>query len=217
MITCNEIKNDPYIIDIYNKIEEISVKEFWATHGWTHILKVINTVENVMTKLICNEEIIECGKIAALLHDIGCIKGKTNHALESYNMANEYLLGKDISPEYKKIILDAIIDHSEGKNLTSIVGAVLVFADKIDYDKLRLMPLVYEIENFNEIQYIDNIDILLSDSCLTVKFVVSNLFNRASIEKFYFTPKMFKAINNFSKYLNMESCVKLNDVEWKLV
>jgi len=141
MITCDEIKNDPYIVNIYNEIGEISIKELWATHGWSHILKVINTVETVLRQLKYNEEIIECGKIAALLHDIGCIKGKNNHEFESYNMANEYLTDKVMKSEYKKMILDAIIDHREGENISSIVGAALVFADKIDYDKDRLTPI----------------------------------------------------------------------------
>jgi HD superfamily phosphohydrolase YqeK len=216
MITCNEIKKDQYIIDIYNKIEELSIKEYWATHGWSHILKVINTVETVLTKLDCNVDIVECGKIAALLHDIGCIKGKENHAFVSYNMANEYLSDKDISDEYKKIILDAIIDHSEGKHLTSIVGAVLVFADKIDYDRDRLAPIGYEIENFNQVQYIDHIEVSLSSDTLIVKFVVSDMFDKSKLEKYYFTPKLFKAIYNFSDYLKVKPCVKLNDEEWKL-
>ncbi|MDD2376500.1 MAG: HD domain-containing protein [Clostridia bacterium] len=216
MITCDQIKNDPYIVDIYNEIERNSIKELWATHGWSHILKVINTVETVLKQLKFNEEIIECGKIAALLHDVGCIKGKDNHEIESYNIANKYLSDKDISDEYKKMILDAIIDHSEGENISSIVGATLIFADKIDYDKNRLTPIGYQIENFNQIQYIDYIDVMLCDNNLTVKFIVSNMFDKSSMEKYYFTPKVFKAIYNFSAYLKLKPCIKLNNDEWKL-
>jgi len=216
MITYEEIKSDPYIVDIYNKIEKLSIKEFWATHGWSHVLNVINTVETVMKKLNYSSEMIECGKIAALLHDIGCIKGKKNHATESYNIAIKYLTSVDISNEYKKMILDAIVDHSEGNNITSIVGAVLIFADKIDYDRKRIMPLGYSIENFNQIQYIDHIEILLSKDSLIVKFVVSDMFDRFSLENFYFTPKVFAAIYKFSKYLKLRPCVKLNDNEWIL-
>ncbi|MDD2505689.1 MAG: HD domain-containing protein [Bacilli bacterium] len=216
MITYNEIKNDPYIIDIYDKIEKFSNKELYATHGWSHILNVVDTVDKIMKELNVSEEIIECGKIAALLHDIGCINGKDNHAVLGYNMATKYLEGKDMSQDYKESILEAILNHGGSKSLDNIIATTLVFADKIDFDKTRLTPLGYEIESFNQIQYIDHIDIIISDNNLIVKFIVNDMFDKDSLEKYYFTPKIFKAIYNFGEYLNLKPCVKLNDDEWIL-
>lgn len=199
---------------MYDRIDEISNTELYATHGWSHVRNVTNTLANLMTMLNCSEDMIECGKIAALLHDIGCIYGKENHATNSYNIAKEYLKNKDISEEYKNIILDAIIDHSEGKNLNNIINPILTFADKIDYSKSRLTSLGYEIENFNEIQYIDKVNVLLDSNQLIVQFIAKENFNKESLEKYYFTPKIFKAIHNFAKYLNIEAHIKLNNDEW---
>lgn len=216
MITCDEIKNDPYIIEMYNKIDELSNTQLWATHGWSHVLNVMHTVEIVMKSLNYNDEMIECGRVAALLHDIGCIYGKENHAVNSYNIVSKYFEDKDITDEYKNIILDAILDHSEGKNSNNIINPALLFADKIDYDKTRLTPLGYDIENFNEIQYVDKIEIELNENELIVTFLVTDKFNKDSLEKYYFTPKIFKAIHNFSKYLNLKPSVKINDKDWEL-
>lgn len=199
---------------MYDKIDELSNTELYATHGWSHVLNVTNTVNNLMTDLNCGKDMIECGKIAALLHDIGCIYGKENHAVNSYNIVNEYLKDKDINEKYKSIILDAIIDHSEGKNLSNIINPILTFADKIDYCKTRLTTLGYGIEYFNQIQYIVKIDVLLDNKELTVQFITTDEFNKESIEKYYFTPKIFKAINNFANYLSVKPSIKLNNEEW---
>lgn len=216
MITYEEIKNDPYIVDMYNRIEKLGVNELWATHGWSHILKVVNTVEVVLKKLEYDKETIEIGKIAALLHDIGCIKGKENHANESYNIVSKYLADKDLSDENKSVILNAILNHGGSKNVTNIIEAVLVFADKIDYDKDRLLPLGYSVEGFNQIQHIVRINVDISKDTLIVRFITNDVFDKVSLEQYYFTPKIFKAIYNFSEYVHLKPCIKLNDIGWTL-
>ncbi len=213
MITFEEIKNDKYIIDIYKQID-INELQQWAIHGMKHINKVVNVVEYILTKLGYNEEIIQCGKIAALLHDIGCVQGKKDHAINGYSMAKEYLKDKDLSEEYKEIILDAIIDHSNGNNIKNIIGASLVIADKLDFDKNRMTPFGLDIEHFKQLQYIEKVDIDIDNYNFNVDFKVTDEFDKQDMEQYYFVEKIFKAVDKFAKYINRNGKITLNAKEW---
>lgn len=210
------IKNDKYIIDIYNKLEERQVKELWIDHSWNHINRVTNTVEYILNELNCNDEIIDCGKIAALLHDIGNIKGRDSHAEKSYEMTKEYFLGKDLDEKNKNSILEAIKHHGGRDNTDNLVEVALVFADKVDFIKSRMLPMGRTIEGQREMSNIEKVDIDLNDESLSVNFITNEYFNKEEFEAFYFTPKIFKAINNLAEYLNIKGKIQINGESWNI-
>ena len=74
------LNNDKELNDIIDSIDKVNEDTLLACHGRYHTTFVINTIESLLTKLNYSKDIIELGKIAALLHDIGTIKGKKNHA-----------------------------------------------------------------------------------------------------------------------------------------
>ena len=88
----NKIANDKTIINIYNKISEFEdLDKGWAHHDLDHVKNVAKLVESLLRQLEYEESFIEEAKIAAILHDIGAIEGKKNHALRSYNFAKKYI------------------------------------------------------------------------------------------------------------------------------
>ncbi len=60
-------------------------------HGRYHTMFVVDTIEQILRSLSYDSRIIELGKIAALLHDIGCIAGRWNHAQKSAALTKVYL------------------------------------------------------------------------------------------------------------------------------
>ena len=73
----NTIINDEEIIKIYNSISEFEDKDNgWAHHDLKHVKNVAYMVEKILKNLNYDENFIEEAKIAAILHDTGCIKGK---------------------------------------------------------------------------------------------------------------------------------------------
>lgn len=79
------------IQEIYKQIgkDEDELKG-WAYHNLDHIENVTKIVSKILTKLELDEELIYKAKIACLLHDVGSINGKENHAYRSYVFAKEY-------------------------------------------------------------------------------------------------------------------------------
>jgi HD superfamily phosphohydrolase YqeK len=213
----NKIKDDPYIIDIYNKVELYEDQNGgWAHHNLEHVLNVVKMVEQILKKLNYKNDFIEEAKIAALLHDIGCIEGKEGHPYKSYLMAKEYLHDNNINLKNEALILEAIKSHSDGFDTDNIIALVLILCDKLDLKKTRVAKAGYFIEGMKEVQYINDILISIDNNLFTVKFVVDQAVNKGSLEQFYFIPKVFKSIEAFSKKMNLDYAIYFNDEIWTL-
>lgn len=210
----NELKNNQYIVDIYNNVDKKDEQNLIATHGWKHINKVISTVEKILTELECKQDTIENGKIAALLHDIGCIEGKDNHAFRSYEMSKVLLDNKEINDNDKNIILNAILKHSKPKENDTIVGKTLALADKIDFDKNRMCPLGLKVKHYNQMNNIENVEISINE-ILEIRFIVNERFDRIDLEKYYFVEKILDSIREFAQYISKKYQIKINDEIWE--
>jgi len=109
-------------------------------HGRNHAMFVVDKTEYILKSLAYDSRTVELGKIAALLHDIGNIAGRWNHAQKSAALATVLLeYPVHFLPDEKKLIIQAIEDHSKGNKIASAVGAALLIADKIDISKRRLI------------------------------------------------------------------------------
>jgi predicted metal-dependent HD superfamily phosphohydrolase len=213
----DRIRNDSYIIDIYNKIESPENNDrFWTFHGLRHVNNVIETVENTLIQLGYDDEYIENAKIAALLHDLGMLEGKEDHDIRSYEKTKKYLEDTHINLKYKEEVLDAIRSHRDIVQSDNIMALVLVFADKIDIKKTRLAPKGYDIVGLRQYQYIDDININKEDNNFKVQFIVDSNCNKQELEDYYFTPKVFGAINIFANNFNYNLKILWNNEEWIL-
>ena len=115
-----------------NFIEETSdINWNFACHGWHHALYVVDVVEYILSKLEYDNHIIELGKIAGLLHDVGVFFGKHNHAKISAAMCLNFISKTNLNRNDFRIIEQAILDHPRGNDIQSAVGAALLIADKI--------------------------------------------------------------------------------------
>jgi len=84
---------DEKIINCYKEIEFFEEKNGgYAYHNFCHVKNVIAIVEQVLRELGYEEDFIYKAKIAGLLHDIGAVKGKADHANRSFLFAKEYFL-----------------------------------------------------------------------------------------------------------------------------
>jgi metal-dependent HD superfamily phosphatase/phosphodiesterase len=213
MFTYQELVKDESIKNIYDKVDNLTSKR-WTTHGMRHINNVVKLVENVLRELKQPENIIQYGMIAAYLHDVGVMHGKNNHAQNGYLFVKDYLKDKDLPEDIKDMIAEAIKNHSEASENSDLLSIVLVFADKLDISKSRLLEEAYEEDGLKEIQYVNGVKVSISDK-LIVNFDCDKRFNKEEFEKYYFCNKVFKAIAQLAKYLNKDYQVNINKKEWK--
>lgn len=164
-----------YLID---SINEKNRENLFACHGRYHTTFVVNTIETILTKLGFDTHTVELGKISGLLHDIGAIQGKKGHAKRSSEMCIDFLDKTNLSKEDKKIVIHAILDHSNGDEITSPVGAALLLADKINLSKDRVLELGKKDRWHSNLLNIDDMILTIENNNIIINYIVNDKFSK---------------------------------------
>ena len=177
------LNNDKELNNIIDSINKVNENSLFACHGRYHFTFVIKTIEELLTKLNYGEDIIELGKIAGLLHDIGAVEGKKGHAQRSSEMCIHFLDKTTLSQENKNIIIHAVEDHSNGDEINSPVGAALLFADKIDLSKNRVLELGKQDHFHNNLLNVEEVILKVEDKNIIINYIVNDRFSREIFEE----------------------------------
>lgn len=198
------LENKDYLM-LVKKIESIKFitdgKWDWE-HGLGHYQRVANYVKNILLQLGCNERTIEIAMVTALLHDIGLSKGdKIDHAIESSKIFKRYINVDDFSNEELCIMEQAILDHSKGNNIQSLVGLALLLGDKLDVTFHRTINSSIQDKMNQEIQKIKKVDIKINKKELIVRYFTDDDFDKSVLKNWN---KSFLIPMKVAEYLNKE-------------
>lgn len=214
MYLYHKLLNNKEYLDTVKKIENIKFitdnKWDWE-HGLGHYKRVAKYVKDILLQLDANERTIDLGMTAALLHDIGLIKkSKVDHAIESSKMFIKFLDKNDITKDEEEILRQAIMDHSKGNNIKSLVGLSLVLADKLDvtYHRTKYSS-IQDIIN-KEIQKIKKVDINITEKELIVCYITTSSFDINILKNW---PKAITIPYKISKYLDKNYIFMINNVQ----
>lgn len=140
--------------------------------------------------------------IAALLHDIGLSKGdKIGYALESSKIFKKYININDFSNDELDVIEQAILDHSNGNNIQSLVGAALLLADKLDVTFHRTINSSIQDKVNKEFQKIRKVNIEIDEKNLIIKYSTTSDFDKLIIKNW---SKVVTIPKKVAIYLNKE-------------
>ncbi len=210
-----EILKDPVIRKRYDDIEkrENDTKD-WAYHNFNHITNVTNLVESILKSLKYDDEFIAKAKIACLLHDTGVLEGKEGHAYRGYEFAKKYFEDNNISFDGINDVLEAIKIHSDGFDSENIIALSLILSDKLDIKKTRISKEGRKIIGNRQYSHIEDILINIEDNCLIINFITDNNMDVKEANEYYFTKKVFKAIDSFSNIVNLNYKILRDNNEW---
>lgn len=211
-----KILNDKEIIDRYKEIEKNEkINKNRAYHNIAHVLNVTRIVEKILSYLEYDNTFIECAKIAAILHDTGANEGKEGHAYRSYIFAKNYLSRKQIVLQYENEVLEAIKIHSDGFDTDNMLSLVIILADKLDVKSNRITKEGEKVIGNRQYKYVKDIDVKIENKNMLINFLVDNHIDIAELEQYYFTEKIFKAINAFCKKAQLQPIVMINNKKWE--
>ena len=196
------------INEVYNKSDENILV---ACHGRYHTMFVIDTAEYILQSLSYDSKIVELGKIAALLHDIGSIAGRRNHARKSAALSEVFLDDLEhLLPEEKDMIIQAIADHSDGSNISGAIGAALLIADKANISKRRILP-VENIDAWSKnLLAVEDVDIHISGKTIVINCITTDTFSKELMLSEY---KGFHKMMKAAEYLGCDCHIQFNGVE----
>jgi HD superfamily phosphohydrolase len=214
MIVYKKLLENREYLELTQKIESIRFitdnKWDWE-HGLGHYKRVANYVKKILTQLHADNRTIDLGMTAALLHDIGLSRGdKVDHAIESGRLFAKFIKYTDVTIEEKKTLRQAIIDHSNGKEIRSLIGLALVLADKLDVTYHRTKNSSIQDYTNKEIQKIKNVDIEINDTKLIVRYTTEG---KLDMNIFSYWVKAITVPQKIANYLNKEHHLVVNGKE----
>lgn len=207
------LNNEEYLNTVkeIEKIKFITDGKWDWEHGLGHYKRVSSYVNKILIDLNADYRVIELGMTAALLHDIGLSKGdKVDHAIESSKMFTKFLDKNDITESEEEILRQAIMDHSKGNDIRSLVGLSLVLADKLDVTYDRTINSSIQDTINKEIQKIRSVDINITDDNLIVYYKTIDNFDINILKNW---PKAITIPYKVAKYLNKNYIFMINDVQ----
>lgn len=212
-----KLLKDNSIRQVYNKIGYLEDQEKgWAYHNYDHILNVTNLVEKILLFLDYDNEFIAKAKVACLFHDVGALQGKDGHAQRSYEFAKKYFMDNNIYFDGIDEVLEAIRIHSDGFDSDNIIALSLILADKLDIKKNRIAEEGKKVIGNRQYNHIEDIIINIDNNYLTINFITDGEINLEELNEYYFTKKVFKAIDVFSKKMNLEYRILMDNKTWNI-
>lgn len=211
-----KIYYDSEIRAIYKKIDEREESNVnaWGHHNFNHVSNVKDLTVEILNKLNFDKETIEEAKIAAILHDVGAIEGKQNHAYRSYEFSKNYFSKNNIVLKDNELVLEAIKNHSDGFETNNIIQLALILADKLDIKYTRPTKNGLKVPGNRQYKNIEDIDIDICNNTLKVKFIANEFIDKKELEEYYFMKKVGNAVKSFAKKLGLNYKVYLNNYEW---
>lgn len=111
----------------------------FTEHSFGHVTKVAESAGYILETLGYDEHKVEIVKIAGLLHDIGNMVNRSDHAQSGAIMAFRILDNLNFEPSDIALIVSAIGNHDEMEGMpVNAVAAALILADKSDVRRTRV-------------------------------------------------------------------------------
>ena len=144
-----------FINQVERKQKDDPHEKFGADHSWRHIRRVseigMDFLEHCVaygyssTDTVLKEKLLL--QIAAYMHDIGLADSARNHDVHSAALTEKYLANPKVDIDLRDAytIVHAVANHSDGKEMDSIVDAALILADKLDVTADRIVRVTDKI------------------------------------------------------------------------
>lgn len=111
----------------------------YTEHSFRHCRLVSNKCGDILSALEYPERMVELGRIAGYLHDIGNAVNRNNHEQTGAVLAYDFLRRHEMNCEEAITIMMAIANHDEGAGVpVNAVAAALILSDKADVHRSRV-------------------------------------------------------------------------------
>ena len=111
----------------------------YTEHSFRHCRLVSNKCGEILRCVGADERIIELGRIAGYIHDIGNSVNRNHHAISGALLAYDILVRKGMPYEDAAEVMMAIANHDEGEGQpVNPISAALILSDKADVHRSRV-------------------------------------------------------------------------------
>jgi len=138
-VTYKYIKQNPDIMEYIRRADKALEALGYTEHSFPHVERVAHTSAMILEGLGFDERTIELAKIASIMHDIGNVINRIDHAQSGAVMAFRLLDNLSMPAEEICSIISAIGNHDEGTGQPlDPISAALIIGDKTDVRRSRV-------------------------------------------------------------------------------
>lgn len=139
IVTYKYIKQNPDIMEYIRRADKALEAQGYTEHSFAHVEKAASTSSMILTTLGYDERTVELAKIAAIMHDIGNVINRADHAQSGAVMAFRLLDNLSMPASEICSIISAIGNHDEGTGQPlDPISAALIIGDKTDVRRSRV-------------------------------------------------------------------------------
>lgn len=139
IVTYKYIKQNPDIMTYIERADQALEAIGYTEHSFAHVERVAQTASMILTELGYPERTIELAKIAGIMHDIGNVINRADHAQSGAVMAFRLLDNLSMPADEICSIISAIGNHDESTaNPVDAISAAIIIADKTDVRRSRV-------------------------------------------------------------------------------
>ncbi len=139
LVTYKYIKQNPDIMTYIRCADKALEAIGYTEHSFAHVERVAQTSSMILTELGYPERQIEIVKIASIMHDIGNVINRVDHAQSGAVMAFRLLDNLSMPAEEICSIISAIGNHDESTAVPiDAISAALILGDKTDVRRSRV-------------------------------------------------------------------------------
>ncbi|MDO5559967.1 MAG: HD domain-containing protein [Oscillospiraceae bacterium] len=139
LVTYKYIKQNPDIMTYIRRADKALEAIGYTEHSFAHVEKVAQTASMILEGLGYPERQVELVKIAGIMHDIGNVINRVDHAQSGAVMAFRLLDNLSMPAEEICSIISAIGNHDESTAMPiDPISAALIIGDKTDVRRSRV-------------------------------------------------------------------------------
>ncbi len=139
IVTYKYIKQNPDIMEYIRRADKALEAQGFTEHSFAHVEKVSQTAGMILAELGYDERTVELARIAGIMHDIGNVINRVDHAQSGAVMAFRLLDNLSMPANEICSIISAIGNHDEGTGQPlDPISASLIIADKTDVRRSRV-------------------------------------------------------------------------------
>lgn len=139
IITYKYIKQNPDIMEYIRRADKALEAQGYTEHSFAHVERVAHVSSMILETLGYDERTVELARIAGIMHDIGNVINRVDHAQSGAVMAFRLLDNLSMPAGEICSIISAIGNHDEGTGLPlDPISAALIIGDKTDVRRSRV-------------------------------------------------------------------------------
>ena len=139
IVTYKYIKQNPDIMEYIKRADKALEVLGYTEHSFAHVEKVAATSSMILETLGYDERTVELARIASIMHDIGNVINRIDHAQSGAVMAFRLLDNLNMPANEICSIISAIGNHDESTaQPVDPISAALIIGDKTDVRRTRV-------------------------------------------------------------------------------